>query len=350
VINYQSPSIPLLVRMKPGALDRVGIYFARAGVRGIGLFVSAGLPPSILDRVRRSCEANGVRLVYTVEPVDASLEAAADLFAALPSGCDALAGLGGGKALDLAKFVAVLANRPYYAIPTSLSNDGFCSPQASLTVKGWRKSLGARIPTGVVVDTEVCLAAPMPLWWSGVGDLVSKLTAIHDWRLAFHADGTPFNDFAALLSDATVFQFIANPDRDPEGIRALATALMLNGVAMEICGNSRPASGSEHLVSHALDGFSARPRLHGLQVGVATYIVSHLQGQGTETVRELFAKTNFWQAFANDPLSRTEWVEAFRRAPTIKQDFHTVLSTRDVLPEVEELITNDPDLRGIFSQ
>ncbi|MBI1291622.1 iron-containing alcohol dehydrogenase [bacterium] len=348
MINHQSPSIPLLVRIKPGALDRVGIYFARAGIRGIGLFVSSGLPASILERVRRSCEANGVRLVYTVEPKDASLESATDLFASLPAGCEALAGLGGGKALDLAKFVAVLANRPYYAIPTSLSNDGFCSPQASLTVKGRRKSLGARIPTGIVVDTEACLAAPLPLWWSGVGDLVSKITAIHDWRLAFHADGTPFNDFAALLSDATVFQFIANPDRDPEGIRTLATALMLNGVAMEICGNSRPASGSEHLVSHALDSFSAHPRLHGLQVGVATYIVSLLQGQGTENIAALFEKTGFWDAFANDPLPRSEWLEAFRRAPTIKQDFHTILSTRDVLPEVEALLATDSKLKTVF--
>lgn len=86
------------------------------------------------------------------------------------------------------------------------------------------------------------------LWLSGVGDLVAKLTAITDWKLAFHAVGTKINDFAALLSDSTVFQFIARPLRDLEGVRLLGTALMLNGISMGVCGSSRPASGSEHLM------------------------------------------------------------------------------------------------------
>jgi len=344
---HQSPTIPALVRMKPGALDRVGIYFSRASIRRVALLASDALPAEILARFRASCSANGIDIVYTSQPTDASLEAASELFSIIP-GCDALVGLGGGKALDLAKFIAVLANRPYYAVPTSLSNDGFCSPQSSLTIKGRRKSMGARIPTGIIVDTEVCLSAPLPLWWSGIGDLVAKITAVRDWRLAFHHDGTAFNDFAALLSDATVFQFMARPERSREGVRMLANALMLNGVAMEICGSSRPASGSEHLVSHALDSFSAKPRLHGLQVGVATYIVTHLQGQGTEAVARLFDTTDFWSAFAQEKLKRAEWLEAFRRAPSIKQDFHTILSTRDAVPEVSALLETDPRLRVIF--
>ena len=69
---------------------------------------------------------------------------------------------------------------------------------------------------------------------------------------------------------------------------------MLNGIAMEMCGSSRPASGSEHLISHALDADSTRPRLHGLQVGVATYLVSILQGQNTERKAALFDATEFW--------------------------------------------------------
>ncbi|MEQ8820755.1 MAG: iron-containing alcohol dehydrogenase family protein [Sumerlaeia bacterium] len=347
-MQHQSPTIPALVRMKTGALDRVGIYMRRAERKKVVMLQSAGLPEPIVQRAVESLERERIELVKLAEPEKASLEAATEVFAGLSGSFDAIIGLGGGKALDMAKFLAVLANRPYYAIPTSLSNDGFCSPQASLTVGGRRKSIGARIPAGIIVDLEVCLAAPRPLWWSGVGDLVSKITAVHDWRLAFHADGTPFNDFAALLSDATVHQFISSPARDTAGIRVLATALMLNGVAMEICGNSRPASGGEHLVSHALDSFSKRPRLHGLQVGVATYIVSHLQGQGTDSIADVLAKTNFWAAFQDDPLDRAEWIEAFRRAPGIKQDFHTILSQPGYMDEVERLLREDPRLAAVF--
>ena len=60
-------------------------------------------------------------------------------------------------------------------------------------------------------DTESALGAPEPLWWSGVGDLVAKVTAVADWKLAFHARGEPIDDFAALLSDATVHQFLSQP-------------------------------------------------------------------------------------------------------------------------------------------
>ena len=234
-------------------------------------------------------------------------------------------------------------------MPTSLSNDGFCSPQSSLTQGGRRRSLHAMMPSGVVVDTDVCLRAPETLWWSGVGDLVAKVTAIADWKRAFHARGTPVNDFAALLSDATVFQFMARPVRDLEGVRLLATALMLNGIAMEVSGSSRPASGSEHLISHALDALAARPRLHGLQVGVATYVVSHLQGQGTERVASVLDSTGFWRGITEDPFSRREWLEAVRLAPTLKEDFYTVLSSRDCVPEVDALLRTDPRLAGCFT-
>ncbi len=86
----------------------------------------------------------------------------------------------------------------------------------------------------------------------------------------------------ALLSDGSIHSYLSQPQFDLDGIRLLATSLLLNGIAMEMCGSSRPASGSEHLISHALDALSARPRLHGLQVGIATYLVSILQGGNTD--------------------------------------------------------------------
>jgi len=117
---------------------------------------------------------------------------------------------------------------------------------------------------------------------------------------------------------------------------------------MEICGSSRPASGSEHLISHALDALSARPRLHGLQVGIAAYLVSILQGGNTDRIAGLFDVTGFWDAVAEDPFSRSEWLQAIRAAPSVKEGHYTVLSSRDVLPEAEQILTHDPHLRGCF--
>lgn len=348
MLNSRQAAIPSLVRVKPGALDRIGLYAERCAFRQVGIFFSADLVPDFLERLDASLAAQGITPIWKISVASASFEEACAHFEALPHGLDALIGLGGGKALDVAKYVAHLSRLPYLAAPTSLSNDGICSPQSSLTVSGRRRSLPSVMPFGVIVDTAVCLGAPEVLWLSGIGDLVAKFTAVADWRLAFHAVGEPVDDFAALLSDASVYQFIGRAEHDLEGVRLLGTTLMLNGISMAICGSSRPASGSEHLISHALDGLSRRPRLHGLQVGVASYLVSLLQGRNTEIIGRLFDDTGFWRAVWADPFDRAEWLEAARLAPAVKADFYTILSARDCLPEIERALTEDPRLRDCF--
>ncbi len=342
-------AIPSLVRMKPGALDRLGLYLQRSGHTAVLLLISQGLVPDYVARVTRSLKDHGIDCLGASDVTDASFESAVTLFTRPTGRPRAVVGLGGGKALDVAKYLAFLARLPYYAVPTSLSNDGFSSPQSSLTVAGRRRSLAAALPYAVVVDLDVCQAAPRPLWLSGIGDLVSKLTAIFDWKLAFHRCGESVNDFAALLSDATVYQFLAQPSFDADGARLLATALMLNGIAMEICGSSRPASGSEHLISHALDAISKRPRLHGLQVGVATYLVSRLQQNQSDRIADLFDRVGFWNEIHHDPFSRQEWREAIRLAPSIKEGFFTILSTSGALEQAERLLVDDPRLSACFT-
>lgn len=343
--------IPRTVRIKQGALDRVGIYLQRAQANEVVVLCSDGLPSDLLDRARHSLDRQGIRVLREIPVPDCAVTTADKMVAqvAQSSGVKPwLLGLGGGKALDVAKYVARQTGRPVFVVPTSLSNDGFASPQSSLTVEGRRRSIPSVMPSGVIVDTDVCLAAPKILWLSGVGDLVSKLTAVRDWKLAFHAVGEYVDDFAALLSDASVFQFMGRPERDTEGVRLLATALMLNGIAMSVCGSSRPASGSEHLISHALDATSNRPRLHGLQVGVATYLISQLMQAGRDEIRRLFDTTGFWEAIAADPFSRAEWETAIRLAPSVKPDFYSLLSQTDQTAALLRIIDTDPVLSGCF--
>lgn len=327
--------IPSLVRVKPGALDRLGVYCMRFGFERIALLHSAGLLPALVARAQESLLQQGREARVTAEVSSGEFEEAVSLFRGAPAGVDAVVGLGGGRALDVAKYVAMLAGVPFIAVPTSLSNDGFCSPQSSLIVEGKRRSLKAHTPAGVVVDTDVCRTAPEALWASGVGDLAAKLTATRDWKLAFHRRGVPIDDFSLLISDASVHQFLAHPKRDLEGLRQLATALMLNGIAMSIAGSSRPASGSEHLISHALDEISARPRLHGLQVGVASFLVTVLQAADPAPIERLFSDSGFWRVVHDDPFDVNEWREALQLAPSLKQDFHTVLSEPGVAPLTE---------------
>lgn len=341
-------AIPSLVRVKPGALDRLGLYLKRTGRTRAMVVVSQAMVPEYLDRARRGMDEQGVSCVEWVEVGEASFETATELFTNVRKGTSAVVGIGGGKALDVAKYVAFLGRIPYYAVPTSLSNDGFSSPQSSLTMDGRRKSLAAALPSAVVIDLEICKDAPRPLWLSGIGDLAAKLTAIFDWKLAFHQVGEPVDDFAALLSDATVHQFLAEPSFDLDGARLLASSLLFNGIAMEICGSSRPASGSEHLISHALDATSQRPRLHGLQVGVATYLMSLVQKNQTQRIDRLFDQTGFWKLIEADPFSLAEWRRAIEIAPTLKDDFYTVLSQGGAQEDAISFLERDDRLKACF--
>jgi glycerol-1-phosphate dehydrogenase [NAD(P)+] len=341
--------IPSFVRIKPGALRRLGEYAARHRRSTPVLLRSAGLPSHIVTSVHDGFAAKQVDFAFDREVEGPSFDVAGELLAELPGRCDSIFGLGGGRALDLAKYVASLAGVPYYSVPTSLSNDGFCAPQSSLLLKGERKSLPCRMPFAVVVDTAVCREAPEILWLSGVGDLIAKLTAVQDWKLAYHNRGETVDDFAAVLSTSTVYQFIGWPHRDDEGLRILATALMMNGVAMAVCGSSRPASGAEHLISHALDRLSKRPRYHGLQVGVATYAVARLQGDvHTQTISKLFSDTGFWECVHADPIPRRDWLEAVHVASKSRPERYTILNHRDCIEDVEAMIDSDPLLAACF--
>jgi glycerol-1-phosphate dehydrogenase [NAD(P)+] len=163
-----------------------------------------------------------------------------------------------------------------------------------------------------------------------------------------------------------VHQVLARPTCDEDGLRLLGTALFLNGVAMELAGSSRPASGSEHLLSHALDAQgSALP--HGLQVAVTSLVSLHLLAATTPPRRDggdaarlglqarealvrleaLGAATGLWEACAAHPLSRRALLEAVATAPTLRPGHFTVLSTRDARPEVALLLERDELLQRL---
>ncbi len=340
-------SIPTLVRVKPGGLDRVGVYLNRDQHQSVTVLISHGLHSRLVDRFKDSLAAQEIDFTDWYEVEEHSLDFSYRVFTSLQSST-AIVGVGGGKALDVAKYVGFLSRLPYYAVPTSLSNDGFCSPQSSLLVNNKRKSLPSAIPYGVVIDTEVCRQAPEVLTCSGVGDLVSKFTAVADWKLAFHKVGEPVHDFAALLSDGSIYAFMGNPKFDLEGMRLLATALLMNGLAMEMCGSSRPASGSEHLVSHAFDLLSPTPRLHGLQVGVATYMISQLHNMHTQRIAKLFELTGFWNHVYSDPFCRATWIEAIMMAPSIKPNYVTILTEQSNRDRLIQIMHQDPLLERAF--
>jgi glycerol-1-phosphate dehydrogenase [NAD(P)+] len=128
-------NVPWLVRIKSGALRRLRLYLARSSLTPVALFHSEGLLQSILDMAGQSLRDHGIALALSREVKEASVEEAMSLLGAVPSSCKALIGVGGGKALDVAKYTASLAELPFIAAPTSLPTT-VSAPH--LRVCGWR--------------------------------------------------------------------------------------------------------------------------------------------------------------------------------------------------------------------
>jgi glycerol-1-phosphate dehydrogenase [NAD(P)+] len=135
----------------------------------------------------------------------------------------------------------------------------------------------------------------------------------------------------------------------PEFQRSLATSLTISGIAMEVAGSSRPASGSEHLISHSLDSISAKPKLHGVQVAIASYLCALLQNNpNAHLIDEILDKTGFWEFAARDPIAKDEFIAALRLAPTIKSGYYTALSEEGSFDRALELITTNEQLQKVI--
>ncbi|MGC4067484.1 MAG: iron-containing alcohol dehydrogenase [Polyangiaceae bacterium] len=185
-----------------------------------------------------------------------------------------------------------------------------------------------------------------------MGDLFCKYTAIFDWKLAYAKRREPVNDFAAEMarnSADTFLHFVPKDFHDLDFLRVLASSLMMAGIAMEIAGGSRPASGAEHLVSHAYDQVAPTPSLHGLQVGVASYLMSLLQETTHPAVSRAATESGFIDHVAAHPLDRAAFREALKRAPLVKQDFYTILSEPSVMERAISLTDTDPVLTRLLA-
>jgi len=196
---------------------------------------------------------------------------------------DFFLGVGGGKCIDVAKLASFQEGRPFLSVPTAASHDGIASSRAS--IKGGKKptSMETHAPIAIVADTLIIRRAPHRLLAAGCGDIIANLTAVRDWQLAHRIKGEPYSEYAATLSLVSYHIVMENADvirtRTEESVREVVKALISSSVAMAIAGSSRPASGAEHLFSHALDITAPRPALHGEQCGVGTIMMAYLHGE-----------------------------------------------------------------------
>ncbi len=195
---------------------------------------------------------------------------------------DAIVGIGGGTVLDVTKFAAARLGLPMVAVATNLAHDGFASPICTLGNDAGRGSYGVPAPIAVLVDLDLISQAPARSVRSGIGELVSNLSAIADWETAHCVRGESIDGLAVSLARTAAQGVMNHPGGvgDDTFLTTLAEGLVLSGISMVVAGSSRPCSGACHEISHAIDLlYPGRTWFHGEQVGLGTAFAWFLRGE-----------------------------------------------------------------------
>lgn len=223
-----------------------------------------------------------------------------------------LIGVGSGSINDTVKYISSRTNIPYVIVCTAPSMDGYVADGAPLILDGRKISFPATLPYGVLGDTEIMKHAPQRLIQAGFGDVLGKLTALADWKLARELNGDEYCQTCVTLVQRALKKVLNHVDglakREDKAILYLIEALNLTGVAMGLLGISRPASGAEHMLSHYWEmDFIAKkrfPELHGIKVGIATPIIAEVFQMMQDDIPENVMKEVPDREYCEDMLRR----------------------------------------------
>lgn len=249
---------------------------------------------------------------------------------------DCIVGLGGGKVLDVCKYASYITKVPFLSVATTIANDGLASPIAVLKRKdGLPKSLGCAMPSMLIVDTQLIQDSPVQLLKAGIGDTISNYMALLDWEFAVERGRDEMSGYAYLMSKTSldVLMKTQYTEINESFIHVLANSLVLSGIAMNYAGSSRPVSGSEHLFSHALDYYSEKKNLHGLQVALGTVavlkLINHPQAEVTNYLKRFQVDVNPKHLGINEET----FIKCMQNATRMRKDRYTYLHETDLSRE-----------------
>lgn len=339
--KIKAMELPRSVVVGHDAIYDIGKICKRLGLHGHALIVSDDITKKIAGELVEDClkkENYEVQHALisdaTVEEMNRVKEHTQEIKA------NFVLGVGGGRPIDIAKCASKEHEIPFISVPTAASHDGIVSSHASIRIKGVNESIAAHSPLAVIADTKIIAQSPYRLLAAGCGDIIAKLTAVKDWVLAKKIRNEYYSSYASSLSEMTAMLLIESADTIKpsleESARFVVKALVSSGVAMSIAGSSRPASGSEHKFSHALDRIAEKPGLHGEQCGVGTIMMMYLHGGDWQKIKLTLSTIGAPTTAKELGVSREEIIAALTHAHEIRPERYTILGDSGLSPEAAE--------------
>ena len=242
------------------------------------------------------------KVIFTGKTVLVPNEEAINAVTEKLGGIDMIVGIGSGVIQDLCKYVSFYNNVPYLVVATAPSMDGYASDGAAMITGGMKVTYKAGLPRAIIADTDVLCNAPIDMIKAGYGDIIGKFSALNDWKLSKCINNEYFCDWIYNLTseqiDRTLRLAKGILERREESIRTLMEALVIIGILMSFAGSSRPASGSEHHLSHffeitgIIDNTEYFP--HGIDVAYSTIITTELREKilSKKFPRKIFRETS----------------------------------------------------------
>src|ERR1700735_3733679 len=267
---------PMVIDVRTGALCALGDLLADRRIATSGR-VAVAVGPGQGDSIAAELEI-GEAEIFRVPA--GSHGAAVSLGKRLRAGeYEAVAGIGGGRTIDVTKFAAHMAGIPMVAVATNLAHDGIASPVSSLEHESGKGSYGVVPPVGVIVDLDRVRSGPPRMVRAGIGDVVNNLSAIADWELAPAARAEPVDGLAVTMARTAAQAVLHQPGTiaDDDFLTVLADSLILSGMAMTVAGSSRPGSGGDHEILHAIDQLYPDAGTHGELAGLGALFCTYLR-------------------------------------------------------------------------
>jgi glycerol-1-phosphate dehydrogenase [NAD(P)+] len=202
---------------------------------------------------------------------------------------DVVYAVGGGLAVDAAKYVAVKKQLPLVSIPTAISVDAFLTWASGYREDGCVKYIETKPPDEVYVDYEVIANGPPTIQVAGITDVMSIATGRWDWKHAHDKGRNPkgmeydpnVDAMAKTILDAVMAAADSMGKLEPAGIKRLVECLAMEVQLCNFIGHSRPEEGSEHYFAYAAEEVLGKGLPHGDLVGPGIVIMAALQGQDT---------------------------------------------------------------------